>query len=146
MHHLAKTLRTDQTDVERLLWHRLRNRRLCGYKFRRQQIIDPYIADFVCLERRLIVEIDGSQHLDHVAYDSARTAFLRSQGFRVLRFWNNEVTNNMNEVLDCILAALRTSSLPLAPSPSTAPLTPGPSPARGEGSRCHAPFHPGCLR
>ena len=129
MRHFARNLRINQTDVERLLWLQLRDRRLCGYKFRRQQIIEPYIVDFVCFTHKLIIELDGSQHMEHAARDSTRTAFLESQGFRVLRVWNNEVLSNMEGVLDSILAALRAS-----PSPQ-------PSPARGEGA-CGASRQP----
>jgi very-short-patch-repair endonuclease len=144
MRHFAKNLRINQTDVERFLWHQLRNRRLCGYKFRRQQIIEPYIVDFVCYAHRLIIELDGSQHMEHVAYDSTRTAFLESQGFRVQRIWNNEVLSNMEGVLDFVLTALRASPSP-QPSPARgegascalrASPSPQPSPARGEGASC----------
>ena len=87
-----------------------------------QQIIEPYIVDFVCFTHRLIIELDGGQHMEHAAYDSTRTVFLESQGFRVLRVWNNEVLSNMEGVLDSILTALRASS------------SPQPSPAMGEGA------------
>ena len=96
------------------------------FKFRRQQVIDPYIADFVCLERRLIIEADGSQHAES-EYDVRRDAFLARQGFSLLRFWNNDVLNNPAGVVDAIFAALTT---PHPPKPEAwAP----PSPARGEG-------------
>ncbi|MEQ4573773.1 MAG: DUF559 domain-containing protein [Gammaproteobacteria bacterium] len=85
----ARALRGRMTDAERRLWCRLRDRRLFGCKFRRQCPIGPYVVDFACLERRLVIELDGSQHLDCQA-DSRRDAFLAGEGFAVLRFWNNE--------------------------------------------------------
>ena len=94
------------TDAERRLWQSLRQRQLNGYKFRRQQPLGPYIVDFVCFEARLIVELDGSQHQQQEAYDHARDAWLRQQGYRVLRFWNNAVFENHDGVLMSILAKL----------------------------------------
>lgn len=102
----ASQLRTNSTDAEKRLWHALRHRQLAGFKFRRQFAIPPYIVDFICLERRLIVELDGGQHADAVAYDTARTSFLEQQGFRVLRFWNNEALGNMEAVLEQIFKEL----------------------------------------
>jgi very-short-patch-repair endonuclease len=116
MKHLARTLRAQQTDAERVLWRFLRNR-FTGTKFRRQQIIEPYIVDFACFEKRLIVEVDGSQHMEDVAYDDNRTLFLRSQGFEVVRFWNNEVSGNMEGVLEVIRIALNRDPSPPAPLP-----------------------------
>lgn len=89
-----------------MLWQRLRDRRLLDRKFRRQHRIGRFVADFVCLEARLIVELDGSQHLDREAYDAARTRWLDTQGFRVIRFWNDDVQLRMDEVLAVIAAAL----------------------------------------
>ena len=89
-HSRERTLRRDQTESERILWMRLRDRRLSNFKFRRQHRIGPYFADFVCTEFGLVIELDGSQHLDQVEYDMARMVFLQSQGYRVLRFWNDE--------------------------------------------------------
>ena len=103
----AAQLRTQSTDAEKRLWGALRNRQLAGYKFRRQFPIPPYIADFICLEMRLIIELDGGQHADAAAYDAARTAFLEQQGFRVLRFWNNDVLGNTEGVLEEILLQAR---------------------------------------
>lgn len=108
-------LRTNQTDAEKCLWHALRNRQLAGFKFRRQLSIPPYIVDFVCLERRLIVEADGGQHADKDVYDNARTEQLVKQGYQVLRFWNNEVLGNLEGVLNKILLELNT------PHPSPLP-------------------------
>ena len=116
----ATKLRRGSTDAERRLWREVRNRRLGGHKFRRQQPLRQYIVDFVCFEHKLIVELDGGQHNDRIAYDydSERTAWLESQGFRVLRFWNNQV-----------MRRLRRSRRP-SPTPST---TKSPLPPMGEG-------------
>jgi very-short-patch-repair endonuclease len=100
--NLAKGLRKNQTDAERKLWSALRNRQLKNSKFRRQYWIKPYIADFVCLEKSLIVELDGSQHFENIEKDNERTTFLEKHGFHVLRFRNNEVLNEFNAVLERI--------------------------------------------
>ena len=102
----ARELRHSLTNVERLLWRRLRLSNADGHKFRRQHPIGPYFADFACIERRLVVELDGSQHGQNAARDQERDAWLRSQGWRVLRFWNNEVIEQLDAVLDAIFAAL----------------------------------------
>jgi very-short-patch-repair endonuclease len=94
------------TDAEQALWRRINRRQMEGVKFRRQQVLGPYIVDFVCLDKRLVVEIDGGQHAEQRARDDARTGWLRSQGFEVLRFWNNEVLGNMGGVLQVIMEAL----------------------------------------
>jgi len=94
----SKHLRRRLTDAERLLWKALRNRQLNGDKFRRQVPIGNYVADFVCVEKHLVVEVDGGQHLDNEK-DAERTVSLESKGFRVLRFWNNEVLQNLEGVL-----------------------------------------------
>ena len=122
----AKVLRRNMTEAEKLLWSQLRNARLGGFKFRKQQPIGPYIADFVCQEMRLIVEADGSQHAES-DHDARRDAFLMSKGYRVLRFWNNDIMANMRGVKEAILAALT------GPHPPTATLRAPPSPSRGEG-------------
>jgi len=98
-----KQLRSFQTNAEHRLWYYLRNRHFQGFKFRRQQAIQGYIVDFVCLETKLIIELDGGQHLDQQAYDEARTRILQKEGFRVLRFWNNEVFTNVEGVLEVIM-------------------------------------------
>lgn len=103
---LARSLRQQSTDAERLLWEHLRGRRLSGYKFRRQVVIDPYIVDFVCFDAKLIVELDGSQHLERQKEDEERTAYLTAMGYRVLRFWNHEVLNDMDAVKDRIRSVL----------------------------------------
>ena len=100
----AAPLRRAMTDAERALWLVVRDRRLAGHKFRRQVTIGPYIADFVCLERSLIVEADGGQHNEEA--DAARTRYLTSQGFRVIRFWNNDVLQNLTGVLETLLIVL----------------------------------------
>lgn len=109
---LARKLRREMTEAERLLWYHLRNRRLAGFKFRRQVPIGPYIVDFLCPEKRVIVEIDGGQHNfpDERARDLERTRFLESRGYKVLRFWNNEVLWNLGGVLSVILEACQGSS------------------------------------
>ncbi|CAA9889672.1 conserved hypothetical protein [Candidatus Methylobacter favarea] len=98
----ARALRKNQTDVELLLWQQLRNRRLCGYKFRRQFPIAAYVADFACLELKLIIELDGGQHADQVSYDNQRSLFLEQRGFKVIRFWNNDVIQNTTGILEAI--------------------------------------------
>ena len=104
----ARALRSSATDAEAQLWHHLRDRRLGGYKFRRQRSIGPYFADFACLEAKLIVELDGGQHAGALAYDEARTRFMETEGFRVLRFWNNDVLTQLDLVKEQILLALQT--------------------------------------
>ncbi|GAB4581036.1 MAG: endonuclease domain-containing protein [Anaerolineales bacterium] len=101
----ARLLRKELTPAERKLWAVLRNDQL-GVSFRRQHAIGPYIADFCCIKKKLIIELDGSQHLEQAEYDAKRTAFLQMQGYRVLRFWNNEVQNDINGVIRHIQFAL----------------------------------------
>jgi very-short-patch-repair endonuclease len=122
----AKWMRSNPTEAEMRLWSLLRDRRLAAFKFRRQQVIEPYIVDFVCLDQRLIVEADGSQHADNEA-DARRDAFLRAQGFRIRRFWNNDILARSETVAAVIQAALET------PHPPKPPAWVPPSPARGEG-------------
>lgn len=112
LQHRARELRTTQTDAEQRLWRSLRNRQLEGYKFRRQRPIGPYIADFICLDAKLIVEVDGGQHAEQIGYDAARTAFFEEQGYRVLRFWNTEVLTETEAVLESIRLALLDSPSP----------------------------------
>ncbi len=101
----ARELRKNQSDTERVLWHYLRNRHLMNLKFRRQEPIGNYIADFMCYEKRLIVEVDGGQHTIQEEYDRRRSEWIEKQGFRILRFWDNEVLENMEgviyRILDC---------------------------------------------
>lgn len=98
----ARDLRKKSTDAERLLWGHLRAKRLQGLKFRRQEPIGHYIVDFVSFDRSLIVELDGGQHLQEKAKDDERTRWLEGQGFKVLRFWNNDVMKNIEGVLRVI--------------------------------------------
>lgn len=101
----ARDLRKNSTDTEKHLWYNLRANRL-GFKFKRQVPIGSYIVDFVCLEKRLIIELDGGQHIDNQHYDMTRTNALTSKGFKVLRFWNNDVLQQTSVVLAVILKAL----------------------------------------
>jgi very-short-patch-repair endonuclease len=103
---LSHRLRSAQTDAEMLLWRHLRNRQLGGHKFVRQEPIGPYICDLVCRERRLVIEADGGQHADS-ATDAQRDQWLTTRGYRVLRFWNNDILTNIDGVLETIEAALR---------------------------------------
>jgi very-short-patch-repair endonuclease len=105
----ARALRREQTIAEKRLWEQLRNRTLEGFKFSRQVPIGPYIADFVCREKRLIVEIDGANHSteDELASDNRRSGFLKSESYNVIRFQNDEIMAGMDEVLTLILQALR---------------------------------------
>jgi very-short-patch-repair endonuclease len=96
----ARDLRRKQTDAERKPWWELRARRLDGFKFKRQVPVGRYIADFMCFECKLIVELDGSQHLEQVEYDEARTRWLETQGYRVVRYWNIDVLLNTERVME----------------------------------------------
>ena len=116
--NFAKQLRSNMTDAEKLLWYHLRGHRLNGAKFKRQQPLGDYIVDFVSFEKKLVIEVDGGQHLESES-DNQRDAWLQGQGFRTLRFWNNEVLAETESVLEKILQVT-------TPSPQ-------PSPTRGEG-------------
>jgi len=94
------------TDAERKLWNTLRNRQFGEYKFRRQVPIGPYVVDFVCFEEKLIIEVDGGQHAEEFERDAARTEWLEAEGYRVVRFWNNDVLGNTDGVIRAIEAAL----------------------------------------
>ncbi len=96
---LAKSLRRRPTDPEKRLWTRLRKRQLRGLRFRRQRPIGPYVVDFCCLEPKLIIEVDGGQHGRQVQEDGRRTRLLQQSGYRVVRFWNHEVLQNLNGVM-----------------------------------------------
>jgi very-short-patch-repair endonuclease len=132
----ARSMRGAPTDAELRLWRLLRDRRLNGVKFRRQVPLGPYIVDFLCVGAKLIVEADGSQHAESVR-DTIRDGYLASQGWKVLRFWNNEVAENREGVLETILAHARPSSGPsghLLPEGEGVHGTPSePLPPRGEG-------------
>ena len=139
----ARALRRDATDAERHLWRQMRSRQLEGYRFRRQVPIAGYIADFACLEAHVIVELDGGQHLEQQGYDEQRGSRLRAAGFRVLRFWDNDVLRETQSVVEAILAALVRSPHPgLPPQAREGELRPHPGlrPQAGEGgSRSAAP-------
>ena len=111
----ARTLRKNLTDTECYLWSRLRRQQINGYKFRRQFPLGIYIADFVCLEARLIVEVDGGQHAEQTSKDALRDKWLVSQGFRVLRFWNNDVLRETDTVVEVIVQALKNTPTPTLP-------------------------------
>jgi very-short-patch-repair endonuclease len=114
----ARQLRRNSTDAERHLWYRLRNYQVAKAKFRRQAPIGRYIADFVCFERGLIVELDGGQHAARIVEDEERTAWLDLQGFEVMRFWNHEVFEDLDSILETIgLALLRRPPHPNPPPP-----------------------------
>jgi very-short-patch-repair endonuclease len=100
-----RELRVDMTDAERRLWATLRGRRLRGFKFRRQHRLGPFIADFVCVEHRVVIEADGGQHAENRG-DARRTECLEARGWRVLRFWNNDILANTEGVQEAILRAL----------------------------------------
>lgn len=99
---IARDLRKSSTDAEQLLWHHLRAKQLAGLKFRRQEQIGRFIVDFVCYEKSVVVEADGGQHMTEWEKDKERTSWLNSQGFCVLRFWNNEILSNIDGVMDVI--------------------------------------------
>ena len=123
---LAKRMRKEPTEAERRLWSALRGGHLTGWKFKRQEQLGEYVVDFVCFGARLIVEADGSQLCESAA-DARRDAWLTAQGFRVLRFWNNDILNNTDGVAVAVPAALE---IPL----------PNPSPVKGEGLVCSSPL------
>ncbi len=106
-HTLQRTraLRSPLTPPEAKLWSRLRNRQLGGFKFRRQHPIGSYVVDFCCAERRLTVELDGDSHIEQEEYDKKRTSWLIEQGYQEIRFWNREVMQNLDAVLERILDA-----------------------------------------
>jgi very-short-patch-repair endonuclease len=122
----AKWMRANPTDAEKRLWSILRAKRLSGFKFKRQVVIDWYIVDFVNFDARLIVEADGSQHAES-EYDLRRDAYLKKLGFTVLRFWNSDVLKDSHAVAETVWHALQAPPLPSAASRLP------PSPARGEG-------------
>jgi len=113
----AKRLRGQPTDAETKLWYRLRRKQIDGLRFRRQSPVGPYVVDFLCADAKLVVEVDGGQHTWRADEDAKRTMCLESQGYRVIRFWNNEVNENIDGVLESILQAALTTPPP-QPSPS----------------------------
>ncbi|MFH1158079.1 MAG: DUF559 domain-containing protein [Pseudomonadota bacterium] len=118
----AKKLRVNSTNAERVFWLKIRDRQIEGCKFRRQCPIDMYIVDFVCFERRLVVELDGGQHCENPK-DKIRDKYLSDHGFRVIRFWNNDVLENMEGVFSVLVEALKETPSPLA--------------GEGRGEGCH---------
>ena len=100
----SKQLRKSQTDVESILWNRIRNRQLFKTKFRRQHVISPYVVDFISTEYKLIIELDGGQHNNpkRKIYDKKRTRFLENNGYKVIRFWDSDILSNMEGVLEII--------------------------------------------
>lgn len=111
----ARILRNNMTDAERFLWQQLRRKQVNGYKFRRQIPLGKFIVDFVCLEAKLVIELDGGQHAEQGVYDALRDTWSKEQGFRVLRFWNDEVFQNTDGVLEVIVAGLEGTSPPGPP-------------------------------
>jgi very-short-patch-repair endonuclease len=108
---LARNLRRSMTDAETALWQHLRDRRMQGFKFRRQFPLGSYIADFVCVEARLVIELDGGQHVERMALDQLRTEWMSQRRFRVLRFWNDDVLLRRDIVLEAILDGLKADSV-----------------------------------
>jgi very-short-patch-repair endonuclease len=110
----AQSMRRELTDAERILWSRLKGRQLRGYQFRAQHPVEPYILDFACTRLKLAVELDGATHgsPDAIAYDAHRRAYLEAEGWRVLRFWNADVYENLNGVLESILQHLPRQQTP----------------------------------
>ena len=115
----ARRLRRKQTDAERKLWSRLRDRKLCDAKFRRQHPIGPFVTDFCCMEIGLVIELDGSQHMQQAQADQHRSRYLEQRGYRVLRFWDNEVLANMDAVVDQIVRVMN------SPHPNPLPVAEG---------------------
>ena len=109
---LAKNLRQNMTDAEQKLWYYLRGKRFFGYKFKRQVLIGNYIADFVCYDAKIIVEIDGGGHntYNKIKADNIRTQYLEGLGFKVIRFWNNEIQSNLDGVCELLLKELKSRS------------------------------------
>ena len=148
----ARSLRRELSPAEKVLWQALRNRRFAGLKFRRQHPVGAYVVDFVCLRVNLGIELDGESHLSRNKVDEARDRWLASQGIKILRFWNTEVFDDIEAVMEkiwqeCTERMKSGEAPPLTPDPSSQrgegrsrpaaapPLTPGPSPQRGEGRR-----------
>ena len=98
----ARELRRNETEVERRLWYAIRDRGIAGAKFRRQVSVGPYVADFACITHKLVIELDGGQHAENTQADAARTRILGARGFRVLRFWNNDVIENLDGIIETI--------------------------------------------
>jgi very-short-patch-repair endonuclease len=125
---LARRLRRDSTSAELRLWNKLRSRLIDGHKFVRQQPVGRYVVDFICREKRLIIEVDGSQHAES-SRDLVRDRWLRAHNYKILRFWNNDIMSNMDGVLETIADALRVEA---PPHPVPASGGNRPLPASGE--------------
>jgi very-short-patch-repair endonuclease len=123
----SRNLRVNQTDAETALWNRIRNRQIAEQKFVRQQPIGRYICDFVCREKYVVIEVDGGQHSES-ARDAVRDRYLQSQGYRVMRFWNNDVLSNIDGVVSVIDDALRELPQRARETLSWSGAVPGPSP------------------
>ncbi|MES2044528.1 MAG: endonuclease domain-containing protein [Pseudomonadota bacterium] len=123
-----RDMRRNMTEPEKRLWHVVRNRQIGNAKFRKQSWLGPFLVDFLCAEAKLVVEIDGDGHAHQQGYDERRTVWLAAEGFRVIRFSNDEVMRNLDGVVQVIAEALRPS-----PSHSASPSGPLPLPQRGEG-------------
>ncbi len=106
-YELARKLRKEPTPAERKLWAYLRNNKVSGVKFRRQHAIGNFVPDFCAIKEKLVIELDGSQHLEQEGYDKERTEYLKSQGYKVIRFWNNQVMNDIGGVIKAIISGLR---------------------------------------
>ena len=115
VNRFARKLRRNETDTEKKLWHYLRNRLLVGFKFRRQHVIKPYVVDFCCVEKGLVIELDGGQHALQEKQDLKRTQALNRKGFKVLRFWDDQVLKNPQQVLEVIHRELITPHPALSP-------------------------------
>ena len=117
LQHRARTLRNQSTDAERHLWQHLRGKQVAGHRFRRQVPVAGFIADFACLEAKIIVELDGGQHAQNAGYDERRNRLIEAQGFRILRFWDNQVFLETQAVLQEIMRVLESR----APHPNLPP-------------------------
>jgi very-short-patch-repair endonuclease len=135
----ARALRKRSTPIEIEVWSVVRNRAFHGFKFRRQFSVGTYICDFVCLEKSLVVELDGSQHADQIAYDTMRDLYLREQGFQVYRIWNHDWTHRRTGVLESLYRALFESNASPSPVAARHPLPGGRgeqnSPRKSEGKQ-----------
>ncbi len=140
----ARTLRKQATNAEKLLWHYLRAKQLGGLKFRRQQPIGKYIVDFICFSHKLVIELDGGQHAQpsNQRRDQQRDTWLQEQGFKVLRFWNNDVVNNIEGVVETIHYEIFGVGFSPSPDPNTidSRKSPSPNPShQGRGTVCGGP-------